>query len=60
MTRLPDAAESRRLGDIETQKADKLPDGNKKEGHRRKAQSHEDSAHSQDWQHSHLNKPTGA
>jgi hypothetical protein len=33
----PDAAESRRLGNVETEKANKLPDGKRKEAHRRQA-----------------------
>ena len=53
----PDAAESRRLGNVETEKANKLPDGKRKEAHRRQAQAHEDTAHSSEWRNSALNKP---
>lgn len=58
MKPLPDAAENRRLGDIETGKADHLPPGSERDSHRRKAQDHEDDAHSDDWRHSHLHRPT--
>jgi hypothetical protein len=58
MKKVDDANESRRLGNIQRAIADDLPDGKKKEEHRRKAQAHEDSAHSSDWRNSNLHKPT--
>jgi hypothetical protein len=53
----PDAAESRRLGNVELEKASRLPDGKKKDAHRDKAQAYEDSAHSSEWRNSGLQKP---
>jgi hypothetical protein len=52
-----DAAESRRLGNVELDKAGRLPDGKKKDAHRHKAQAYEDSAHSSEWCDSGLQKP---
>ena len=54
MKPMPDAKESRRLADVETGKADKLPAGSKKEAHLKRALEHESSAHSSDWRDSHL------
>jgi hypothetical protein len=54
---MPDADEHRRLGDIESRKAEQLPSGTRKDAHRRKARDHESSAHSNDWRHSNLDKP---
>ena len=56
--KLNDAKESRRLGNFEREKADDLPDGKRKEEHRRKAKDYEDSAHSSEWRNSNLHKPT--
>ena len=53
-----DAKESRRLGNVEREKANALPEGKKKEKHRRRAQNYEDSAHSSGWRNSNLHKPT--
>jgi hypothetical protein len=57
MKPMPDADENRRLGDIETGRADKLPPGAKRDQYRRKARDHESSAHAQDWRDSNLHKP---
>jgi len=57
MKPMPDADENRRLGDIETGRADKLPPGAKQDEHRRKARDHESSAHAQDWRDSNLRRP---
>ena len=48
MKPMPDADENRRLGDIETDKAARLPAGAAKESHLKKARDHESSAHSKD------------
>ena len=56
--KLNDAKESRRLGDVEREKADDLPEGKRKEEHRRKAKDYEDSPHSGEWRNSNLHKPT--
>lgn len=56
--KLNDAKESRRLGNVEREKADDLPEGKKEEEHRRKAKDYEDSAHSSAWRNSNLHKPT--
>ena len=53
-----DAKESRRLGNVEREKANELPEGKKKEEHRRKAKDYEDSARSTGWRNSNLHKPT--
>ena len=58
MNPMPDADENRRLGDIESGKADKLPPGTRREAHRKKARDHESSAHSNDWRDSNLHKPS--
>jgi hypothetical protein len=57
MKPMPDANENRRLGDIETDKADKLPAGAARESHLKKAREHEASAHSRDWRDSNLRAP---
>ena len=53
-----DAKENRRLSNVEREKANRLPEGKRKQEHRRNAQAHEDSAHSSDWRDSNLHKPT--
>ena len=57
MKPMPDAEENRRLGDIHTDKADKLPPGKDRDALRKKAQDHESEAHSEDWRHSNLHQP---
>jgi hypothetical protein len=57
MKPMPDADENRRLGDIESGRANKLPPGAKQDEHRKKARDHESSAHSQDWRDSNLHRP---
>ena len=57
MKPMPDADEHRRLGDIESRKAEQLPPGTRKDAHRQKARDHESSAHSNDWRDSNLHKP---
>jgi hypothetical protein len=57
MKPMPDADEHRRLGDIESRKAEQLPSGTRKDAHRRKARDHKSSAHSNDWRDSNLDKP---
>jgi hypothetical protein len=57
MKPMPDADENRRLGGIETGKADKLPAGTAREWHLKKARDHEASAHSNDWRESNLHAP---
>ncbi len=57
MKPMPDADESRRLGAIETGKADKHPPGKKRDAHRQKALTHESSVHAKDWRDSNLHKP---
>jgi hypothetical protein len=57
MKPMPDADEDRRLGHIETDKAEQLPDGAAKDSHLKKAREHEASAHSRDWRDSHLRAP---
>lgn len=57
MKPMPDADEHRRLGDIEADKADKLPAGAARDCHLKKARDHESSAHSNDWRHSNLHGP---
>jgi hypothetical protein len=57
MKPMPDANESRRLGDIETDKAARLPAGTAKDSHLKKARDHEASAHSKDWRDSNLHAP---
>jgi hypothetical protein len=57
MKPLPDADENRRLGDIESDTAEKLPAGSAKESHLKRARDHEASAHARDWRDSHLHAP---
>jgi hypothetical protein len=57
MKPMPDADEDRRLGHIEADKADQLPDGAAKDSHLKKAREHEASAHSRDWRDSNLRAP---
>ena len=57
MKPMPNADENRRLGDIETEKADKLPAGPAREQHLKKAREHEASAHANDWRESNLHAP---
>lgn len=57
MKPMPDADENRRLGEIETDKADKLPPGTARKRHLKKARDHEASAHSKDWRDSNLHAP---
>jgi hypothetical protein len=57
MKPMPDAGEHRRLGDIEAERADKLPAGPGRESHLKKARDHESSAHANDWRDSNLRAP---
>ena len=57
MKPMPDADESRRLGEIENDKADKLPAGAARESRQKKARDHVASAHSKDWRDSNLHAP---
>jgi len=57
MKPMPDAEENRRLGEIEADKADKLPEGAAKQSHLKKARDHESSAHAKDWRDSNLRAP---
>ena len=57
MKPMPDADENRRLGEIENDKADRLPPGTARESRREKARDHEASAHSKDWRDSNLHAP---
>ncbi len=54
---MPDASENRRLGEIDTAKANCLPPGKDWDALRKKARDHEADPHSEDWRHSHLQKP---
>ncbi|WP_305321080.1 hypothetical protein [Bradyrhizobium sp.] len=54
---MPDADENRRLGEIETDKANKLPPGAARKHHLKKARDHEANAHSNDWRDSNLHAP---
>jgi hypothetical protein len=54
---MPSADESRRLGHIESEKADGLPAGPVRESHLKKARDHEDSAHARNWRDAHLHAP---
>jgi hypothetical protein len=58
MKPMPNADENRRLGEIEKEKADRLPPGVRQEAHRKKARDYESSARSNDWRDSNLHKPT--
>jgi hypothetical protein len=57
MKPMPDADENRRLGNVESRKAARLPAGAEKESHLKKARDHESSAHSRDWRDSGLRAP---
>jgi hypothetical protein len=57
MKPIPDADENRRLLDIETEKASRLPTGSKKDAHLKKARDHDSAAHSADWRNSNLYRP---
>ena len=57
MKPMPDADENRRLGELENDKADRLPAGAAREAHRKKARDHEANAHSNDWRNSNLRAP---
>lgn len=57
MKPMPDADENRRLGELETEKADRLPPGAARKRHLTKARDHEASAHSNDWRDSNLHAP---
>jgi hypothetical protein len=57
MKPMPDADENRRLGQIDTGKADNLPPGKDQDVLRKKARDHESEAHSADWRHSNLHRP---
>ena len=57
MKPMPDADENRRLGELESDKADKLAAGTASESHRKKARDHEANAHSSGWRHSNLHAP---
>jgi hypothetical protein len=57
MKPMPDAEEDRRLGDIETDRADALPPGEARESHLKKARDHKSSAHAKDWRDSYLHAP---
>jgi hypothetical protein len=57
MKPMPDADENRRLGDIETGKARKLPAGAAQDYHLKKARDYESSARANDWRDSNLRAP---
>lgn len=57
MKPMPDADENRRLGDLENDKADRLPAGTARESHLKKARDHEANAHSNGWRNSNLHAP---
>ena len=57
MKPMPNADENRRLGHIESDKADRLPAGRARESHLKKARDHENSAHAEDWRDAHLHAP---
>jgi hypothetical protein len=57
MKPVTNASEDRRLGDIEREKADRLPPGKKRDAYLKKARDHESSAHANDWRDSSLHKP---
>ncbi|HEU0083190.1 MAG TPA: hypothetical protein VFQ87_10000 [Bradyrhizobium sp.] len=52
-----DADENRRLAGIQHDRADRLPDGPKKQSHLKKARDYEADAHSKDWRDSNLHAP---
>lgn len=57
MKPMPDADESRRLGIMENDRADKLPPGAARKQHLKRARDHEANAHSNDWRDSNLHAP---
>lgn len=57
MKPMPDAVENRRLGNVETGKAAKLPAGSAKDSHLKKARDYESSAHAREWRDSNLHAP---
>ena len=57
MKPMPDAEENRRLGELESEKARKLPVGSARESHLKKARDHESGAHARDWRDSNLHAP---
>ena len=57
MKPMPDARENRRLAEIESGNAEKLPFGVEKSMHLQKADELEASAHSSDWRQSDLHPP---
>jgi hypothetical protein len=57
MKPMPDAHENRRLADIQTDKAEKLPAGGARDAHLKNARDLESSAHSNDWRDSNLYPP---
>jgi hypothetical protein len=57
MNPTPDADENRRLAGIQQDRADRLPDGPKKDSHLKRARDYEADAHSRDWQDSSLYAP---
>jgi len=57
MKPMPDADEHRRLGNIEADKADKLPVGAARDSHLEKARDHESSARANDWRNANLRAP---
>ena len=57
MKPVPDADENRRRAGIEHEKADRLPDGPRKQSHLKRARDHEADAHSRDWCDSSLHPP---
>jgi hypothetical protein len=58
MKPMPDADENRRLAEVQTEKADRLPEGAEKQSRLKKARDHEADAHSDDWRQSHLHRPS--
>ena len=57
MKPMPDAHENRRLAEIQTGKADRLPPGKEQSACRKKASELESSAHSNDWRDANLYPP---
>ena len=53
----PDADENRRLASIQQDRADKLPQGPKKDSYLKRARDYEADAHSRDWRDSSLYAP---
>jgi hypothetical protein len=57
MKPMPDADQNRRLAAIQHDKADKLPEGPKKDSLLKKARDYEADAHAKDWRDSSLRAP---